>query len=353
MKKTIMTMILLILGVANIYSQPMKTVRIVTAEWSPYVSQRIEGYGVFTEIVTAILNDMEKVPEYSFLYSYKCYDMVKEGKYQGGFPFHKVEDRIDDLHFSEPLMDVTYVFFYNKERNKEFGDITNSDSLKGKKVAVITGYPKKYSYGKGFRDLIDLMEEVTVKTEIEAFQLLKNDEVDLVPASKRVGRDIIRGHFIQHKFDTIPVFSSTEKVYFVASKTSSNKEFIKKFNKSLQTLSENGICDEIKRRNYDPDLGLFKGEKQTGVVRLSATDAFPLILGRKKQREKGKERNENPAYLIPKGTRAIILEWSDKFLEPDNVEIHEQMFAETRVLLLEGPLKGYSLWVKNLHIEFE
>ena len=85
MKKTIITMTLFILGVVNVYSQPMeqpmKKVRIATGEWSPYVSQSIEGHGVITEIVTAVLNDMEVEHEYLFLYFYKCYDMVKKGEY--------------------------------------------------------------------------------------------------------------------------------------------------------------------------------------------------------------------------------------------------------------------------------
>lgn len=357
MKKAIITMTLFIWGILNVNSQPMKTVRIVTGEWNPYVTQRIDGYGVITEIVTAVLNDMEIEPEYSFLYFYKCYDMAKENKYIGTFPFHIVEDRRDEMYFSDSLLTVKYVFFYNKELHQDYGNIKDPDNLKSKKVAVIQGYPKKYSYGTKFREMIDLMKVDTSKTEIEAFQLLKRGRVDLVPASERVGRDIVRGHFNQYKFGIIPNISSKETLHFIVSKTGTNsrnnEQFINKFNESLLTLQENGIYDEIKRRSYDPDLNLYKGEKQTGVVRLNAKDSFPLILGRKEQREKGKERNENPAYLIPNGTRAIILEWSEKYWKADKFEIHDQMFAETQVQLLEGPLKGDSLWVKNLHIEFE
>lgn len=347
-------MILLALGAVNALGEPMNAETIVTGEWKPYVSRDIDGHGFIAEIVTAVLNDMDIKPQYAFLHFYKCYKLVRENRYVGTFPFHKFESREKDMFFSAPIMDVQYVFFYNKRLHKENTVIGGPKDFKGKKVAVIHGYPVEYSYGKEFQKHIDAMAIVKVNSEIEAFDMLDKGKVDLVPAEERVGRNIIRRHFVQYKYGIIPGLSSKETVHFIASKSDpANQKFIEKFNNALAKIRENGIYENIKRQRYDPDLDLYQGEKQTGVVRLNATDAFPLILARENRTEKNVERRDSPAYLIPNGTRAIVLEWSEKFWQADKFEIHDQMFSESQVQLIEGPLKGRSLWTKNLHIQFE
>jgi hypothetical protein len=61
----------------------MEYVKIVTGEWGHCASSELDGFGMVTEIVTAVLHAMNKDPEYLFLQFYKCYELVKENSYQG------------------------------------------------------------------------------------------------------------------------------------------------------------------------------------------------------------------------------------------------------------------------------
>jgi polar amino acid transport system substrate-binding protein len=349
--------ITLVLAVTAIDGGLMEPMAVFTGEWRPFVTQETHGYGVVPEIVTAVLHDMGIDPGYTFLHYYKCYDMVREDGDAGAFPFHRVPDREKEMFFSDWLFSVSYVFFYRRGQRGDLGGIARVDQLSNKKVAVMEGYPRRYSYGKTFGGYIDKMAKVPARTELEAFGLLRDGEVDFVPASKRVGREIIRRHFNQYNYDYNRHFSSEDSLHFIVSKagpaSGDNKAFMERFNASLAKLRANGVYGEIKRRNYDPDLDLYRGEEPINVVRLSPTGSFPLILGRDKKRGEKQKRNKAPAYIIPNGTRAVIKQWSEKFRSAAAFEIHEQMFAETLVQLLEGPLKGKRLWVKNLHIELE
>ncbi|NIR50951.1 transporter substrate-binding domain-containing protein [candidate division KSB1 bacterium] len=345
MKKIYITLITLILNVGNLHSQPLESIDIVTGEWSPYVTQRIDGFGVMTKIVTAVLNDMELKPEYTFLHFYKGYELVKEGSIRGTFPYFKTEPREREMFFSDSLFAVRYVFFYQKDRFKDISKIKRLADLAGYKVAIIKGY----SYGKKIDAALANMRGVSAYNEINAFRMLQKGEIDLLPASEKVGQDLIRRYFgdAPYEFGIIPDLYSEEYVYFIVSKSESrNKRFIEAFNRSLRKIRQNGVYNDIVNSYYDQALDRYVGQSQTRLVRLTASDSFPLILGRENVDDK-------ETYLIPKGTRAVVVEWSTRFLEKGKFKIYDEMFKKTRVKLMEGPLKGKTLWVNNLHIEFE
>jgi len=69
------------------------TVTLVTGEWVPYTSEKMEGYGFITEIVSEVFKEMGAEAEYKFYPWRRCYHLVKSGKVWGAFPYSHTEER--------------------------------------------------------------------------------------------------------------------------------------------------------------------------------------------------------------------------------------------------------------------
>ncbi len=329
-------LISLLLIISTLQSQSLKSLELVTGEWPPYTTSRIEGNGLITELVRAALQDMGYDPTFSFSPFFIAYELARKGTVTAAFPFFKNEERQKEMYFSDPLYEVTNVIFYNKNLNPNFNNIKNISELKN----YMVGFVRSYSYSNVIKKAA--VNSIEVKTEVTAFKLLMEGEIDLLPASKAVGRAIVDRHFgmIKHYLGIIPSLEYKETVHLIATKNkSSSRNFINRFNKSLQTIKEAGIYQEI----IDMTLS---GAAVSPLVRLQNPGSFPMIIARENP-------NEDEIYIIPRGTRAVVLEWSPHFLLKGDTKMYDEMFKKSKVRIVEGPLKGKVLYVENMYIEIE
>lgn len=335
MTKFILCLFMLLFPVITT-AQNFSPINIVTGEWPPYTSEREDGYGLATKIVRAAFNDMGYEPQISFLPFYLGYDLVKKGKIKATYPYFKNDVRSKEMYYSEPLIEVENVVFYIKEKFPTAEMINNPRQLGKYKI----GFVKGYSYFEEARAALKNTAEF--KTELTAFKMLLNGKIDFLPATKEVGQAILRRHFndVQHKFGYLPGVTSKQHVYLIASKRNpGNKSFIDQFNTSLERINTEGIYNQI-LETFDFENG------GTRLVRLNGLDSFPMIRARE-------NKEDDDAYILPRGTRAIVLEWSERFLKKGKFKMYDEMFNLTRVRIIEGPLKGKVLFVENMYIEFE
>ncbi len=335
MKKLIIYGLLLIIPIITT-AQNFKPINVVTGEWPPYSSEKESGYGLATKIVRAVLNDMGYEPQLSFLPFYLGYDLVKKGKIKATYPYFRNDVRLKAMYYSEPLIEVENVVFYIKEKLPNAELINNPRQLDKYKIGFVKGYSYFEEARTGWKNTVEF------KTELTAFKMLLNGKIDFLPATKEVGQAILRMHFndVQHKFGYLPGITSKQHVYLIVSKQNpGNKAFINQFNASLKRIKTEGIYDQI-LDTHDLENG------GTRLVRLNGLDSFPMIRARE-------NRDDDDAYILPRGTRAIVLQWSERFLKKGKFKMYDEMFNLTRVRIIEGPLKGKVLFVENMYIEFE
>ena len=325
-----------LLAFSSLSAQSLKNLELVTGEWPPYSTSRVEGYGLITELVKAALQDMGYNPAFSFSPFFIAYELARKGTVTAAFPFFKNDQRLKEMYYSDPLFEVNNVIFYNKNVNPTFSGIKSISELKNYRV----GFVRSYSYSEEIMNAA--MNSVEVKTEVTAFKLLMEGKIDLLPASEAVGQAIVDRHFdmVKHYLGILPSIKYKETVHLIASKrVAANRSFMNQFNESLKTIKDAGIYQEIIDKNLS-------GASASRLVRLQNPGSFPMIIARENP-------DDDEIFVLPRGTRAVVLEWSPHFLIKGDTKMYDEMFKKSKVRIVEGPLKGRVLYVENMYIEIE
>jgi len=323
--------------------RPEPALRLVTGEWPPYTEGGVEGGGALARLVHLALDEMGRTGEIESLPFALAYRRTREGGATMAFPFFRDARREEEMRYSAPLAEVEIVVFHRRGAPAPAG--AELDALRGRRFGLVEGYV----YRSVVRELASAHEgSRTYTTELQAFAALMNEEVDVVPAARLVGRHILSDAFgmAGHAVEPLPgeAFRWTRTVHLLVPRSHPEaSELVAAFDAALARLRASGVPEALLTEALGPDTGPVANL----VVRLTGSDSFPVIVGFPEA--DGTDRG----VLIPKGTRAVVEDWSPRFREPGPVEVSEAMYERSRVTLLEGPLEGQSLWVYNLYIEVD
>lgn len=138
MKKLLMVgcLVVLIAGIGNAGQK----VIVITSEWMPYCSEYVEGYGFFTEIVSAAFNEAGIDIEYEFYPWVRGEEYVKHGDGYATFPYLVTEERKQSFDFSDPIFRTTQRFFYVKSSITSEVTWERYEDLKPYKIGGTLGY---------------------------------------------------------------------------------------------------------------------------------------------------------------------------------------------------------------------
>lgn len=306
-------------------------VKITTDEWYPYTTK--DKNGIIDQIIVETLNnaDIKFVIQYhSFDNGYKS---ILKKQYDAIYPYFYTKDRAKDMLYSKSLFDVENVLFYNKEKfNNDLKNIYNH------KIGFVRGYAYKNIDMKKFTNITYL------DNELIAFDMLNKGELDLLPSNKLVGIHFIKKYFndFYTNIDYIrnKQFITTDSLHFLLAKNNENQKLLKRFNSSLEELRIKGKYKEIILKNNQ----LVNARLSNDIKLVNNTDSFPVVVATDSLASK-------EHYMLPRGTKAIVLEWSKHFKEKGNLKIYDEMFKKTKVRIINGPLKGKVLYVENMYIE--
>lgn len=310
---------------------------VLTGEWAPFTSERMDDKGLLSGLVTEILRGMGREPEYHFLPFSEALKRTKEGDAIGTFPWFKTTRREESFVYSAEILSVDYVIFYNRDIDSGVTEATEFDDLTCLKTAVV----EEYAYGKfdtvlnhGKRACRDNIIEV--KSEFLAFDKLAKGEIEYLAASKAVGQSLIRRTFSienQRKFDIRdqPGLSWPIGVHFLFLKGADADDLKELFDLSLAAFKDSGRVDEVERQLEWLDKV---------VVALTNPDGGPVV---------GQRKPGGTSLLaVPGGNRAVVLEWSERFVGKSAGSNREPEM--THVQLINGPLRGERLWVRDKFI---
>lgn len=318
---------------------PIEPVEIVTGEWPPYTTQQDEGGGRLTRLVSAVLLGMGTKPSFTFHPFYLGFDLTQSGVAAGTFPYYRTPEREKTMLFSMPLREVEHAVFFNPRREPAVGRIRSLAELSKFTGAGVKGY----AYVAEVEEALKASGVPKLNSEVQAFERLASDSggVDFVVAAREVGEAIVETYFFdqQDRFAVVDGLTWTRPVHFLVPKSrDGGAAFLARFNESLIRIREEGIESALKRQERSSEM------EDKRIVRLTDPGGFPLIMARATQDSK-------ETVTLPRGSRAVVLEWSENFRTPMQTKIYDQMFALSKVKLLDGPLKGRIVWVQSLHIE--
>ena len=216
---------------------------LVTGEWAPYASEKMEGFGFYTAIVTAVFNEMQHEPAYKFYPWKRCELLVQKGDAFAAFPYRYTKERAASYLYSEALANSSPDKLWYDTRKHPNMRIETLEDLRAYKVAGIAGY--------WFLEYFQ-QENIPyhyVDTEELAFRKLAAGSVDLIPLDILVAKDLLHRLFPDEieRFGMLDMPEYQEiPLHLLVSKTYPNAEvLLQQFNAAFRTIVENGVYTRI------------------------------------------------------------------------------------------------------------
>ena len=218
-----------------------ETIKMAVGEYPPYTS-RIEKNGDFLEKIVTEAFKLESVDvEYSHFPWKRSYSIVKNGGYDGTFPWSKTSAREEEFYIHKvPLLVDDLVHFHLKSTPFDWESI---DDLKDYKLGVILGTTHQKIYQeKGIK-------AYPVATDLLVFKMLLAGRIDVYRTVKGVGHYLINNKFSPEKaflFTHHPrVINRTAHYILFSKNTPDGKALSDKFDSGLSKLIESGAYDKI------------------------------------------------------------------------------------------------------------
>lgn len=241
MKHFVFILSLLIFAAPEIRAEPIP---LVTGEWPPYTSEKLDKKGFATEILVEVFQEMGKEVEITFYPWRRCEEMVKKGKVWATFPYAYTEERHRDYLMSDKMADTNSNFFYYKE-NKGY-QYETLEELKAYKIGGLIGYFYEEPFKEAGLDVNYTYDEVSL------IRLLINGKADLAPMNTYVGWYMINTHFPEkaQDFDFIEPALMVGTSHVMASKDYPGAaQLLEEFNAALQRIKDRGVYEDILRKN--------------------------------------------------------------------------------------------------------
>lgn len=231
----------------DIYANPDRKTEVSAAIFNigNFVSSKNDVNGVMSSVISAAFNNSDITVNYHLTDSTTAFLLTKWEKTCITFPWFTNLERENYMYISDPISSSTISLFYN---NTIFHDGIKYDTIDDLRTYKI-GIEEKASY----KNLLD-ENNVYYKefTHIEkAISELLLGEIDIFLANKAVFLYSVKELYPEK----IAVFSTIKddflrKNYHVlfSKKCSNSKEILKKFNKGLKEITDNGKVDEILQR---------------------------------------------------------------------------------------------------------
>jgi polar amino acid transport system substrate-binding protein len=228
-----------------------KEILIVSGEFPPLVSENLPGYGMISNIVTAIMKDTKLPFKIKFYPWARCEEMVRSGEAFAAFPYALNAQRQKEFYFSNPIFTSNDKFFYLNNNKKITKDFFNNTKLSDFKSYIFGG---QLGYWYGSKDDVDklgIQSEWTTSTE-SLIKMLYNRRIDFFIDQNDVSRFYINKLYPNQSslFGSLKANAKVQFSYLMASrKYSDAKEIINKVNISLNKLQTSGVLDKI-LKNY-------------------------------------------------------------------------------------------------------
>lgn len=218
-----------------------KPFTVLTGEWHPYVSEKLDGGGAMACIVSKSVEAAGHSVNFIFVPWPRSEVEVQSGVALATFPWSRTESFEKTCHVSEPLGFHRMVFFYLKDKLPDW-DYAGLEELKRLRV----GGSRGYAY-------VEMFEKAGVRADYaqdveKSFAKMLHDRVDVVPESEAVGWAILeKGH--KKDLDRVAVARTplfVQPLHLMISKIHpEGNEFLEVFKRGFAILKQNGRYEDI------------------------------------------------------------------------------------------------------------
>lgn len=227
------------------------SVKFAIGEWEPYTGQKMEAYGVISEVVTAACKAGGLTAEYAFFPWKRAEAGVEGGTYFATFPYQETRDRNTKYHFSEILFKSPNGILLRKgnPRTAKFTYSSPSD-LKGFRIGTLAGsdaliLPLRDA-GADVEE-VQAVEQNIKKLELNRLDVVIDDRPVLFMATKKFcGSDVAK--LSQFHFTDKDFGSNKEYKLMVSKKYPGSRELLNKLNTGLKAIKASGEYQKILKK---------------------------------------------------------------------------------------------------------
>jgi len=231
-------MIFFLIGIAS-SALNAETIRIATGEYPPFLSENLKHNGVGLHIIKEAFSLKGISVEYGFFPWARAYKNVKQGKWDASATWSHKPKRDDDVYFSNPLYQSTFVFFHLKSYPFDWETL---DDLKEVSIGGTRSYTYTPEFYQGIRDGNLNVEFST--SDLLNFRKLLGKRHQIFPANIHVGYHLLEKNFTAQEKQLIthhhlPLSSLPTHIVF----SKANKKGLRLrniFNEGLKELRESG-----------------------------------------------------------------------------------------------------------------
>lgn len=224
-----------------------RSVHLATLNWSPYIGERLEGYGFGAEILRTAFDRAGYDVTFSFMPWVRVLKDVEIGAYDAAcFAYHSKE-RENRYHFTVPYAKSVLGFCKLHDADIKFQSLQD---LTPYRIGVVRGFVNTPQF-----DALRSLHKEEVKDELTNLKKLLNRRVDLIIIDKFVLQHLMNTHF-QNKQNKVVFLDRPliiQPLYLMFSKqlpTSARK--VQAFNKAIGEMKNDGTIKTIIRRfGYD------------------------------------------------------------------------------------------------------
>ncbi|WP_286271452.1 substrate-binding periplasmic protein [Thalassotalea hakodatensis] len=301
-------------------------VTITTAPWQPYVSHEHAGSAV------ALLEQVFSQNNTEITWLRQNYDLafqqISRKEKLASFPYFKTAERAKKVLYSAPIFQVTSHIYFNRQYSQQI----EQAELSKYRIGKVAGY----SYGENIDKLVEKAK--IFNSEDAALQALLEGDIDYLPMTESVMNYILNNQFKQQKLLIKPLedIRDTKSLHLIAADNKQGRALVKTLNELLeQVVDLKSFVLSPEQLTIEPD-----------IAKLITSEGYPAILAQT-------DLTENAAfYTLAQGTKVLVIEWSDVLLKPSKSDrIYKNMMDVSKVVILNGPLVGKEVYVRNMHIE--
>jgi len=219
-------------------------IKILTTDWSPYVSKDIPCYGFAAEVVCYAFLAAGHEVEFVFTSWDENVAHIKKGSFLAAFPHKRTPARDKFALFSKPIAMSKDVFFYIKKSPQPI-DFKDLIDFKEFKIGGVRGYYNIAMLKKAGLQ-IDYASNSTT-----SFKKMYIGLVDLVPENEFVGWGIIQKNFPDeiYKFGTTPKALDQDSLHLMVSKAyPKSKILLAAFDKGLVEIMRQGTYRKLLKK---------------------------------------------------------------------------------------------------------
>jgi polar amino acid transport system substrate-binding protein len=314
-----------------VYAQ--NNITVLTDVWPPYINEQGQTKGSAAKLIELLFEYENINTDWHYLPYELSFHQVENKAKLVSFPYFKTKARENLVLFSEPVFSVTSKVYYNRQF------LTGKTAEQAYKNKQRVGKVAGYSYGEAIDK--DVVKAVAFASEKQALTALFNHDIDVLPMTEGVMNHHLTTNFPQRKelILSIKNISDTSSLHVVAAKTPEGQAVINKLNSALMSLKSLGMTSLQTTNTAAPS--------RIDIAKLITSEGYPSIIG-----QSASTGNNIEYFTLPQGSKALIIKWSNKILEPSKTDrIYKNMMDLSKVVILNGPHVGKELFVRNMHIE--